>query len=47
MIFSGLYNKQVKKHNFHKFNITGSCFYIITKGLDYADGITRIKIRQT
>ena len=42
--YLSLYNKQVKKHNFHKFNITGPCFYIITQGLDYADGIARVKI---
>jgi phage anti-repressor protein len=45
--YLSLYNTQVQKHRFHKFNVSGPCFYIITKGLDYADGITRIKIRQT
>ena len=39
-----LYNQIVKKHNFYKFNKIGSCFYIITQGLEYKDDITRIKI---
>ena len=42
--YLSLYNTQTQKHRFHKFNITGPCFYIITQGLEYADGISRIKI---
>jgi hypothetical protein len=42
--YLSLYNTQVQKHRFHKFNVSGPCFYIITQGLDYADGIARIKI---
>ncbi len=45
--YLSLYNTQVQKHRFHKFNVSGPCFYIITQGPDYADGIARIKIRQT
>ena len=42
--YLSLYNTQVQKHRFHKFNVSGPCFYIITQGLDYADGIARVKI---
>jgi hypothetical protein len=42
--FQTLYNTNTQKHQFWKFLIKGSCFYIIVCGLDYADGISRIKI---
>lgn len=39
-----LYNQNVKKHRFFKFKKDGPCFYIIVQGLEYADGISRVKI---
>lgn len=38
------YNSSLKKHRYHKFKETGPSLYIIDCGLDYADGIERIKI---
>ena len=42
--YLSLYNQQTQKHYFYKFKKTGGCFYIITQGIEYADGLTRIKI---
>ena len=42
--YLSLYNQQTQKHHFHKFKKTCPCFYIITQGIEYADGLTRIKI---
>ena len=39
-----LYNQNIKKHRFYKFKKNGPCFYIIVQGLEYADGVSRIKI---
>jgi len=38
------YNSRLQKHRFYKFKKIGPCFYIITQGLEYKDGISRIKI---
>lgn len=38
------YNSRLQKHKYHKFKKKGPCFYIITQGLEYKDGISRIKI---
>ena len=42
--YLSLYNQQTQKHHYHRFKRTGSCFYIIRQGIEYADGLTRIKI---
>ena len=42
--YLSLYNQQTQKHHFHKFRKSGPCFYIITQGIEYADGLSRIKI---
>ena len=38
------YNSRLQKHRYYKFKKTGPCFYIIIQGLEYKDGIPRIKI---
>ena len=38
------YNSRLQKHQYYKFKKTGPCFYIIIQGLEYKDGIPRIKI---
>jgi hypothetical protein len=38
------YNSKLQKHRFFKFKKIGPCFYVIIQGLEYADGVIRIKI---
>jgi hypothetical protein len=38
------YNSRLQKHRYYKFKKTGPCFYIISQGLKYKDGVSRIKI---
>ena len=39
-----MYNQNIQRHKYHKFNIKGPCFYVVVQGVEPLDGIIRIKI---